>query len=225
MFVVKDLSSEFFDSINEFVENQRKNGMPASTTLHPMDERGHIEKYGDWNPPNAKRFINPIPPKITDEISRDCKICWFPTNDDDEEVSKFYDHFKNILNWINGDPTGWNFDIDILEDIQYTEYEVGQYYDWHIDTNEDDLAKVRKISFVLLLGDEFEGGELQLETRIPKSKPVSEKYGDAPRYETVPLKNPGDIVFFHSDIPHRVTPVTSGTRRTLVGWVAGPHFK
>lgn len=224
MYLVKDLDSKIFDSINEFVENQRNNGMTASTDIHPMDEAGHLQKYGEWNPPNDKRFVSPLPPKVTDEISRDCEICWFPANDEDEEVSKFYDNFKNILTWINGDPTGWYFDVDVIEDIQYTEYGVGQHYDWHVDTNLDDLAKVRKISFILLLGDEFEGGELQLETKMPPSKAIKEKYGDEPRYVTVPLK-PGAMVFFHSDIPHRVTPVTSGTRRTLVGWVAGPHFR
>ena len=30
---------------------------------------------------------------------------------------------------------GWNFDICGSEDIQFTEYGVGQYYDWHTDSN------------------------------------------------------------------------------------------
>ena len=33
-----------------------------------------------------------------------------------------------------------------------------------------------------------------------------------------------EIVFFPSWMPHMVTPVTKGTRKTLVGWVHGPDF-
>lgn len=222
MYLVEELKSEFFNDINNFVEYQRENGMPSSTVIHRMDEVGWIEKTGEWEP-GVMRYTDPIPPK-NDNTTRDCEIRWFPTNSDDEKVTNFYEHFKKIVLWANEEPTGWFFDLDILEDIQYTEYKPGQHYDWHIDTNPEDLQKARKISFIVLLGDEFEGGDLQIETRIPKSKVVEDIHKDAPRYVTVPLK-PGSIVFFHSDLPHRVTPVTSGLRRTLVGWAAGPHFK
>jgi PKHD-type hydroxylase len=41
---------------------------------------------------------------------------------------------------------------------------------------------------------------------------------------TVPLKK-GEIVFFHSDIPHQVDKVTKGNRKSLVGWIQGPAFR
>ena len=69
----------------------------------------------------------------------------------------------------------------------------------------------RKISFSCLLNDpsEFEGGELTL---MPDSigYPIQLK-----KYE---------ICFFPSWMPHKVVPVTKGTRISLVGWVHGPDF-
>jgi len=38
-------------------------------------------------------------------------------------------------------------------------------------------------------------------------------------------KEKGLITFFPSHILHECTPVTSGTRCTLVGWIHGPKFK
>lgn len=222
-YLVEELKEEFFDKVNGYVEEQRNNGMKASTVIHKMDEHGWIEKTGQWEPTGTSKWEEPLYRKDLESL-RDCKVCWFPTNKDDEKTEEFYKLFKGIGLWVNENPTGWFFDLSHIEDIQYTEYTEGQHYDWHIDTNVDDLAKVRKISFVVLLGDEFEGGELQIETRPELSKKEKEKFPNGLRYDTIPLK-PGSIVFFHSDLPHRVTPVTSGVRRTLVGWFAGPHFK
>ena len=69
----------------------------------------------------------------------------------------------------------------------------------------------RKISFSSFLNDpsEFEGGDLTL---MPDSigYPIQLK-----KYE---------ICFFPSWMPHKVVPVTKGTRISLVGWVHGPDF-
>ena len=35
----------------------------------------------------------------------------------------------------------------------------------------------------------------------------------------------GSVLLFPSYILHRVTPIKSGVRRTLVNWISGPHFK
>ena len=68
---------------------------------------------------------------------------------------------------------GWNYDWDWTEMLQFTKYDVGQFYDWHPDQHhyvypEDDTnvnmrGKYRKLSSTLLLNDpsEFEGGDLE----------------------------------------------------------------
>ena len=63
---------------------------------------------------------------------------------------------------------------------------------------------------MLLTGpDEYEGGELE----IINNGNLEEKISFKP--------NKGDVVFFASWMPHRVVPVTSGLRKSLVAWVMG----
>jgi predicted 2-oxoglutarate/Fe(II)-dependent dioxygenase YbiX len=69
----------------------------------------------------------------------------------------------------------------------------------------------RKISAVMMLTgpDEYEGGELEV--------------CNNGNFEDIQILKPnkGDIVFFASWMPHRVKPVTSGERKSLVMWVMG----
>jgi PKHD-type hydroxylase len=58
--------------------------------------------------------------------------------------------------------------------------------------------------------NEYEGGDLQL---LSGSEP------------TTADKAKGKVVMFPSYMLHRVTPVTSGIRKTLVVWITGPSFK
>ena len=51
-------------------------------------------------------------------------------------------------------------------------------------------------------------------------------------FETIDCDTPrsydlrkGEMIMFPSFLMHRVTPVTRGTRRSLVVWVEGPNFK
>jgi PKHD-type hydroxylase len=69
---------------------------------------------------------------------------------------------------------------------------------------------VRKISMTCLLSheSEFQGGELQIEKDQNKVK----------------LKQ-GHAIFFASFIRHRVAPITSGIRKSLVMWFGGPPLK
>ena len=115
---------------------------------------------------------------------------------------------------------GWNFDIMSYESPQYTSYGEGQFYDWHVDTGvekEDDFV-YRKLSMVIALNEEFKGGDFQIQTWNPPNSKV--------RYSTVlPMRQAGTIVVFPSILYHRVTPVTSGIRKSLVCWFRGPSFR
>ena len=111
----------------------------------------------------------------------------------------------------------WKFEISWLESMQFTKYHVGEKYDWHTDTivSEKYDEDVRKLSFSVLLNDDFEGGEFQLEVASPSTPE---------RFRTVPMQK-GDIIVFPSYIWHRVTPVTKGERHSLVGWIHGPNWR
>ena len=72
----------------------------------------------------------------------------------------------------------------------------------------------RKISFSLLLNDDYEGGDFDIEYGHP-SKEL--------RHATFRLgKN--EAIFFKSDFWHRVNPVKSGIRKSLVGWILGKNY-
>ena len=107
----------------------------------------------------------------------------------------------------------WKFDLhSTFDDIQYTEYlGGGGHYDYHLDLGPGS-ASFRKVSVVVQLSDptEYEGGQLQ----ILKGRDV----------ETMP-SNKGAVIIFPSYLLHRVTPVTSGLRRSLVMWMGGTHYR
>lgn len=111
------------------------------------------------------------------------------------------------------------YNISHLESLQYTVYDEGHYYNWHQDNHpapyED--GTIRKLSMTMFLTDpdEYEGGELEIEFGGP---------GDNSKIESFKGKR-GSIVFFHSTNWHRVTPVTKGTRKSLVGWFCGQKWK
>jgi len=84
--------------------------------------------------------------------------------------------------------------------IHVMEYGVNQHFQsWHKD-NSGKIHDRRKVSMSLLLNNDFQGGELQFET------------------QSANLVDVGDYVIFDSNLKHRVTKVTRGTRKTLVCW-------
>lgn len=149
-----------------------------------------------------------------DASDRASKVSWITP--DNQKAQVILDHIWPVVHNAN-ETANWNFDIAWCEPLQFTEYEIGEKYDWHIDTLISDIhAKdVRKISFSILLNDEFEGGDFQLEVGSPES---------SQRIHTVKLKK-GDMVIFPSYTWHRVLPVTKGSRHSLVGWIHGPNWR
>lgn len=139
---------------------------------------------------------------------RQSEVSWIDFNN---ETSWLYDELAYIVRQLNGQ--FFEFDLyGFVEHFQYTVYRPdGDHYDWHMDKGVKSNSP-RKLSIVLQLSDpsEYDGGELELFTQV---NPVVIK------------KEKGLICAFPSWIMHRVTPVTRGTRRTLVVWVAGPKFR
>jgi len=138
---------------------------------------------------------------------RRSKIFWLPKTDEFHEIYKIL--FELI---IQCNSNFYRFKLsDITEEIQYTVYNESDqgHYDWHIDMGPS--KERRKISLVVQLSDpsEYEGGELQINT------------GSI----IVPEMEKGTVILFPSYLLHRVTPVTRGTRRSLVLWINGPAFE
>jgi len=118
---------------------------------------------------------------------------------------------KEIFNLINKTTV---IKLTDIEPLQYSEYGVGGEYGWHRDIHDKPYPNglVRKVSFSTILNDDFEGGEFDIETRNP---------ADNKRYDTFDNKKQNTIIF-PSHMWHRVRPVKSGVRKSIVGWVLGP---
>ena len=118
---------------------------------------------------------------------------------------------KEIFNLINETTI---IKLTDIEPLQYSEYGVGGEYGWHRDVHEKPYPNglIRKVSFSIILNDDFEGGEFDIETRTP---------ADKKRYDTFDNKKQNTIIF-SSYMWHRVRPVKSGIRKSIVGWVLGP---
>lgn len=137
---------------------------------------------------------------------RSSTIRWLPYN---EETSWIYEKLHTCITEANEAMWGFNWS-GWSEDIQYTEYFASKkgHYDWHQDVGEATMAN-RKISITLLLSDEHEGGELEIWNTGAVNLP----------------KKAGTVVVFPSYMLHRVAPVTKGTRRSVVMWVGGDHYR
>ena len=120
----------------------------------------------------------------------------------------------NVVNDANR--TNFGFDISYLDSVQYTVYhDGGDHYDWHIDTFLDTPnAFHRKLSVTVQLtnSNEYTGGDFKLKDGTGQELPEH-------------VKDKGSVLIFPSFLLHKVTPVTSGTRRTLVAWFEGKRFK
>jgi PKHD-type hydroxylase len=147
---------------------------------------------------------------FNDDRGRKSIIKWIPNS---PEFLGLYDILKEFILTIN--TNFWGFDITYSNDlIQYTEYhssDIGKY-DWHVDINR---TSSRKLSLVIQLSDpnEYEGGELQIKDYTHKEK-----------ISSIP-KQQGLVTIFPSYMWHRVTPITKGTRKSLVWWVGGTPFR
>ena len=118
---------------------------------------------------------------------------------------------REIFNIINESTV---IQLTDIEPLQYSEYGVGDEYGWHRDIHDNPYPNglVRKVSFSIILNDDFKGGEFDIETKNP---------ADKKRYDTFDNKKHNTIIF-PSHMWHRVRPVKSGIRKSIVGWVLGP---
>lgn len=130
-----------------------------------------------------------------------------------EKQNWYWLYDKLIPSILNVNVNNFNKVLYGIEPLQYTEYDsnyngfYGAHFDAELNLNN---GLKRSLSFSIQLTDEEEytGGELKI-------------YHNNTTF--VAPKQKGVITFFSSDLLHEVTPVTSGFRKSLVGWVLGPR--
>mgnify|MGYP001158328659 CR=1 FL=1 len=150
-------------------------------------------------------------------------VSWFKRN---EQTEFFYKPLLQMI-YLENVNNNWNFDYDVIEDLQFTKYEGSkkQHYDWHADqrsipyssndVSKELAGKIRKISFSIILNTDYTGGNFEFEVGAPHEKNRTE----------VLTPKLGCAIVFPSFMFHRVTPVTEGTRYSLVGWICGKPYR
>ena len=137
--------------------------------------------------------------------ARSSMIHWMNNEDYKDFLMPIYDIISRNVRMINDGM--WRYNYGGYGVFQYSEYTEGDHFNWHIDQIAV-KGESRKISFSLGISDEseYEGGDLGFKAA------EEEDYYKIGR---------GDIIAFPSWMLHKVTPVTKGKRRVLVGWGEG----
>ena len=171
-----------------------------------------------------------------DKNKRNSENAWIDTN---HWIAGFIWHYVNKANREN-----FRYDLTNIdgENLQYTKYSEGQYYNWHNDAGISNYYKpqyvgnsgnfdddpnnlqttdflkascelVRKLSFTLQLSDPDEYEGGNVQL-----------IDEAGRSYIAPRQR-GTIILFDSRTQHRVIKVKKGVRKSIVGWVLGPRWK
>ncbi len=137
---------------------------------------------------------------------RRSKIAWLTGNQDILDL---------LWPYVNEAAKIMDIDVQHFAEFQYTEYHGSQEakYDWHHDVAWlNSSGRDRKLSVTVQLSDpeDYEGGYFEFqEVENPSDE----------------CRGKGTVLIFPSYLQHRVTPVTSGVRKTLVAWFEGPTWR
>ena len=188
----------------------------SSSYLFINQQRNHVNFLNYYYYSNAftleeigkiKRMGESIPKQIAVTGYRKSEVSWIQETQDSQWL---YEKIANYAMAANKEM--WNFDIWGYQDsLQYTTYYGnGGHYDWHVDLGPN--MSNRKLSVVLQLADpnDYIGGDLEINSGGPILQ--------------VP-RQLGLLCFFPSFLLHRVTPLTSGTRTSLVTWLCGANLR
>ena len=164
------------------------------------------------------KVINPNHGKV--KRIRQSSVKWISADDDSKWL---FEKIIKCINYVNVDNYGYV--LKFVDDFQFTKYtsECEGFYSKHVDCGDkyeiENFLDIRKLSFSIQLSDsdEYEGGELKFYNNKKSLYTNEEEYDIA-------KKDKGTIIFFPSHILHEVTPVTKGTRHSLVSWVLGPNI-
>lgn len=178
------------------------------------EELAKIVDYCESRPPDDGKLIDRGDERLTKSV-RKSDIRFVRYDQKNADVRWIFERLNFVISSIND--RFYGFDLNGYNIFQYTTYSVSGHYDWHVDLCHDlerlpdEMQEPRKLSLSLLLNNEFTGGEFQFSVGC-EANPVT-------------LATPrGRSVVFPSWIPHRICPILSGVRKSLVVWVVGPKF-
>jgi predicted 2-oxoglutarate/Fe(II)-dependent dioxygenase YbiX len=104
----------------------------------------------------------------------------------------------------------WKYDITHSNQSEFLMYDVKGKYETHVDTFHAQSNETRKLTILVFLNDDFEGGKFYIANGYKRTYPEQKK---------------GTVLIFPSFMPHGVEPITKGVRYSIVTWMVGPYFK
>jgi len=158
-----------------------------------------VVNAGIKNKPNKATTFN------QQESVRSSRVSWI--NNETWVRDTLYEYIK-LAN-----RNAFNVRVENFADLQYTEYHASEegHYGWHTDVSWIEKKPFdRKLSITVQLSNasDYEGGDFEFdEVETPDNS-----------------KEKGTVLIFPSYLSHRVLPITSGVRRSLVAWFEGPRW-
>jgi predicted 2-oxoglutarate/Fe(II)-dependent dioxygenase YbiX len=114
----------------------------------------------------------------------------------DKVIQQHYSHYKFKFSFLNASN---------LNQVDLLKYEVGGKYEIHIDHH---YQAQRTLTFILNLNEDYEGGDFIFYNQ------------DNTEMKRVKCKTATCIMFpSNFQYPHRVDPITKGTRYSIVAWL------
>jgi len=128
------------------------------------------------------------------------------------ETDWIYMRLASLVEYFNTEKFKFNLE-NRFQNIQFTKYEKGDYYKWHVDVGPSPDTCIRKISLTVQLTDDksYSGGDLL--------------FGNSDEEFLTASREKGTVTLFPSIVRHQVTPITNGTRYSLVAWATGAPFQ
>jgi PKHD-type hydroxylase len=130
------------------------------------------------------------------------------------ELKQDVDRIVNIVYDINK----YNFGFDLYQPNNFTTMLYNEYdayykgeYSWHGDGVLEEQYDIKLTALLNCSDTEYEGGEFKL--FINGEWPIPE------------FNKPGSLLVFPSWIQHKVTPVTSGIRKSMALFFTGPNLR
>lgn len=106
----------------------------------------------------------------------------------------------------------WQYQLDGPTQLELLQYgEGGDRYDAHVDTARLSDTLVRKLTVILMLNDDYEGGKFYFQQDLHHRQYITTEAGK--------------VLVFPSHIMHGVEPLELGVRHSVVAWISGPDFK
>ena len=171
-----------------------------------------------------------------DKNKRNSENAWINTN---HWIAGFLWHYVNKANREN-----FLYDLTNIdgENLQYTKYSEGQYYNWHNDAG---ISNYYKPQYVAISGYSDEDSDnlqvtdfLKTSCELVRKLSFTLQLSDPDEYEGgnvqliddsgksyIAPRQRGTIILFDSRTQHRVIKVKKGVRKSIVGWVLGPRWR